>query len=201
MKKRDPYQTLQVRTWQMSFNDLLTVLLAFFILVVSMSNIRADKVQDLSSAAVKSFRTDMTQDSGAQLIRTLNGVEGIEARRVAGGVSIALSESLLYRSGSADIVHQAFLRRVGETLKTQTGAIRVEGHTDSLPIGRGPFSSNWELSAQRAVNAVKFLIGECGIDPKRLSAAGYGDSKPLAPNGTPEGRAANRRVNIIISLQ
>jgi chemotaxis protein MotB len=201
MRKQDPHQTLQTRTWQMSFNDLLTVLLTFFILLVSMSDIRADKIQDVSSAAAKSFRTDVAEDRAVNLIRSLNTTQGIQARRVEGGVSIALSESLLYRSGSAEIVRKDILMGLGENLKNQGGAIRVEGHTDSIPIVNGTYSSNWELSAQRAVNAVKFMVSECGIDPQRLSAAGYGDSKPLAPNSSPEGRAINRRVNIIIALQ
>jgi chemotaxis protein MotB len=201
MRRQGAHQTLQIRTWQMSFNDLLTVLLTFFILLVSMSDIRADRVQDVSAAAAKSFRTEVAEDRAGELIRSLNTTEGIEARRVKGGISIALSESLLYRSGSAEIIRKEILRGLSEHLKNQPGTLRVEGHTDSIPIVNNSYSSNWELSTQRAVNAVKFLVGECGMDPRRLSAAGYGDSKPLAPNSTPEGRAINRRVNIILSLQ
>jgi chemotaxis protein MotB len=91
------------------------------------------------------------------------------------------------------------LSRIGRHLATAGGSIRIEGHTDSIPVRNDQFPSNWELSTQRAVNVVKFLISECGIDPRRLSAAGYGDSRPLASNDTPEGRAVNRRVNINIS--
>lgn len=185
----------------MSFNDLLTVLLTFFILLVAMSDIHADKVQDVSAAAVESFRADVAEDRAQRLVRSLNGTEGIQARRVQGGISIALSEALLYRSGSAEIIRKETLLGLGESLRHQQGTVRVEGHTDSLPIVNDTYASNWELSTQRAVNAVKFLVSECGIDPRRLSAAGYGDSRPLAPNSTPEGRAINRRVNIILSLQ
>jgi chemotaxis protein MotB len=86
-------------------------------------------------------------------------------------------------------------------LRATPGQIRVEGHTDSVPIIGGLFPSNWELSTQRAVNVVKFLIAECGMDPAALSAAGYAESKSVATNETTEGRALNRRVNIILSLK
>jgi len=185
----------------MSFNDLLTVLLTFFILYVSMSEIRAEKVQDVSFAAARSFRTDVAEDRAEKLARSLSTTQGIQAHRVEGGVAVALSESLLFQSGSAEIVRKEILAGVGERLKAQRGAICVEGHTDSVPIVSSAYPSNWELSTQRAVNTVKLLVNECGIDPRRLSAAGYGDSRPLAPNDTPEGRALNRRINIILSLQ
>jgi chemotaxis protein MotB len=120
---------------------------------------------------------------------------------VEGGVSVVLSESLLYLSGSADIIHKDMLKHLGEALKGAGGEIRVEGHTDAIPIASGLFPSNWELSTQRAVNIVKFLVGECGMDPAIFSAAGYADSKPVATNESPEGRSLNRRVNIILSLK
>jgi chemotaxis protein MotB len=114
---------------------------------------------------------------------------------------VVLPEKLLYQSGSADIVHKEALKKLGEKLKAAGGTLRVEGHTDNVPFGHGPFPSNWELSTQRAVNVVKFLAEDCGMDPLTLSAAGYADSRSIATNDTPEGRALNRRVNIIISLQ
>jgi chemotaxis protein MotB len=93
------------------------------------------------------------------------------------------------------------LRHLGQKLKTVAGSIRVEGHTDSIPVSNGYFPSNWDLSTQRAVNVVKFLANECGIDPQNLSAAGYADSRPVASNDSPEGRALNRRVNMIVSFK
>ncbi len=186
----------------MSFNDLLTILLTFFILYVSMSTIRADKIQGISESAAISFRTGSNRwDQRESLILSIGAVEGTKVHRIEGGLSIVLAESLLYRSGSADILNPEILRRIGRHLTTAGGSIRIEGHTDSIPVQNDQFPSNWELSTQRAVNVVKFLISECGIDPKRLSAAGYGDSRPLASNDTPEGRAVNRRVNINLSNQ
>jgi chemotaxis protein MotB len=201
MKNRHPQKELPTRTWQMSFNDLLTVLLTFFILLVSASSIQINKVQDLSVSAAGAFGSRVNEDQKDGLIRTIGAMGGINAYPVSGGVSLILPEALVYRSGSADILHQDLLKQLGQKLKAAAGSIRVEGHTDSIPIAGGAFPSNWELSTQRSVNVVKFLAAECGIDPAKLSAAGYADSKPMASNESPEGRSLNRRVNMIISFK
>lgn len=192
---------IQARTWQLSFSDLLTVLLTFFILLVSVSEINVNKVQDLSSSAAGVFGSTKLQDQHSLLIQAIGTVDGIDVHPVKDGISIVLPESLVYQSGSAYITHQDMLRELGKKLKTVTGSIRVEGHTDSIPVSSGYFPSNWELSTQRAVNVVKFLTNECGIDPQNLSAAGYADSRPVASNDIPEGRALNRRVNMVVSLK
>jgi chemotaxis protein MotB len=185
----------------MSFNDLLTVMLVFFILLVSISNIRADKVLHVSSSASMVFGSEDGEDKRTETIRTIGSLEGVKAYMVDGGVSVVLGESLLYQSGSADIIHKDVLTQLGKVLRATGGEISVEGHTDAIPIVSGLFPSNWELSAQRAVNVVKFLTGECGIAPAICSAAGYADSRPVATNETPEGRSLNRRVNIVLSLK
>lgn len=192
---------IKVRTWQMSFNDLLTVLLTFFILLVSTSEISLNKVQDVSSSVAAAFSPVKTDDRRTILIRAIGHADGINARQIEGGVSIVLPESLVYPSGSDELIHKDALRRIGRTLKTASGSILVEGHTDSIPVANASFPSNWELSALRAVHVVKFLVDECGIDPKNLSAAGYADSRPVATNDSAEGRAQNRRVNLIVSIK
>jgi chemotaxis protein MotB len=203
MRKQDNIREMQVRTWQMSFNDLLTVLLTFFILLVSMSNIHLDKVQELSASAAAVFGSKETEieKKCTQLLHQISTINGLSVSRIAGGISVTLPESLLYHSGSADIIDKDVLRQLGLKLKAADGSIRVEGHTDEIPMTNKSFPSNWELSTQRAVNVVKLLVGECGIDPGKLSAAGYADSRPVAPNDSPEGRALNRRVNVIISVK
>jgi chemotaxis protein MotB len=188
------------RTWQMSFNDLLTVLLTFFILLVAMSDINVNKLQEISLSAADVFRSNKSEDQQSLLIRAIGSVDGINVHPVKGGISIVLSESLVYQSGSVDIIHKDLLRELGQKLKKVASSIRVEGHTDSIPVANSSFASNWELSTRRAVNVVKFLSNECGIDPRILSAAGYADSRPVASNDSPEGRALNRRVNMIVSF-
>jgi chemotaxis protein MotB len=134
-------------------------------------------------------------------IREIGAVEGVNIYAAKGGISIVLPASLVFQSGSTDIIHKDMLRHLGQKLRTVAGSIRVEGHTDSIPVSSRTFPSNWELSTQRAVNVLKFLVTECGIDPGYLSAAGYADSQPVASNESSEGRALNRRVNLIVSLR
>ena len=192
---------IQTRTWQVSFNDLLTILLTFFILLVAVSEINVNKVQDVSLSAAEVFGSNKNEAQQGMLIQSIGSMDGINVHPVNGGISIILPESLVYQSGSADIIHKDMLRELGRKLKTVTGSIRVEGHTDSIPVSNETFPSNWELSIQRAVNVVKFLASECGIDPRNLSAAGYADSRPVVSNASAEGRALNRRVNVIVSLK
>lgn len=201
MKRTAGAQRVEARSWQISFNDLLTVLLTFFILLVSVSAIGVDKVQQVASEAAKSFGTAGRKAPGADLLGALESIPGVHTYRTAGGVAVRLSAAMLFPSGSAEIIHPETLRAVGERLSAAAGPISVEGHTDALPVANDLFASNWELSTRRAVNTVKYLISACGVEPGRLSAAGYADSRPLASNATPEGRALNRRVNIIIALQ
>ena len=192
---------IQTRTWQVSFNDLLTILLTFFILLVAVSEINVNKVQDVSLSAAEVFGSNKNEAQQGMLIQSIGSMDGINVHPVNGVISIILPESLVYQSGSADIIHKDMLRELGRKLKTATGSIRVEGHTASIPVSNGTFPSNWELSIRRAVNVVKFLASECGIDPRNLSAAGYADSRPVVSNASAEGRALNRRVNVIVSLK
>ncbi len=116
-----------------------------------------------------------------------------------------LPDQILFDSGSAEIKLRGLsvLRRVGEILKTDLSnmLIQIGGHTDNVPVGMGKgsaFPSNWELSAARAVNVVHFFEKSLGIDPKRMSAVGYSEHRPIAPNTTEEGRARNRRIEIVV---
>lgn len=201
MMTRLPNRPMQTRTWEMSFNDLLTVLLTFFILLVSISHLRLEKVQDLSSSAIQTFGEDRSADTSLALIGSLSDFAGIRVNPIAGGIELVLPESLVYGSGSADIVRKDLLRQLATRLKDTAADIRIEGHTDNVPVATSAFPSNWELSAQRASNAVRYITEECGINPQLVSAAGYADSRPVATNDSAEGRALNRRVNLIITLK
>ncbi len=90
------------------------------------------------------------------------------------------------------------LKTVGEALKGyENKIIRVVGHTDNVPVAKGQFPSNWELSAMRATTVVRFLQ-ETGVAPERMIASGRGEYNPVAPNDTPEGRQKNRRIEIML---
>lgn len=115
------------------------------------------------------------------------------------GVRIDINDSLLFSSGSADLASSAkgVIIEIANILKDNQRIIQVEGHTDNTPIHNASFYSNWELSAVRATTVVR-MLSETGIQESRLSAVGYGSTKPITTSDTDFGRAKNRRVSIMI---
>lgn len=128
----------------------------------------------------------------------------IQVRRMKDRLSVNLVEKILFDSGRADLKSSGVevLGKVGtELAKIRDKRIQIEGHTDDVPIGgalKERFPSNWELSAARAMAVVHFLQETTGIEPEKLSAAGYGEYQPASSNETPEGRAENRRIEIVL---
>jgi chemotaxis protein MotB len=116
------------------------------------------------------------------------------------GLVISLREIGFYESGSAVLRTSArnALDRLAAVLQTRSEALRVEGHTDNVPIHNRVFASNWELSSARASGLVRQFADHYGFGPQRLSAAGYAEYHPVASNETAEGQAKNRRVDIVI---
>ena len=116
------------------------------------------------------------------------------------GLVVSLREAGFFDSGSADIkpgAQQAF-SRMAEILAQRGYHIRVEGHTDDVPIHNSQFSSNWELSTARSTEMIRLLITKYGLSPEILSAAGYAQYHPIADNSTDAGRSLNRRVDVVI---
>lgn len=114
-------------------------------------------------------------------------------------VEVNLDSKILFESASANL-HQEVLRALSsmsQVLRVVPNEISVEGHTDNIPISTREYPSNWELSSARAASVVHFMARQ-GLDPGRLSAVGMGEHRPLADNSTPEGRATNRRVRLLI---
>lgn len=116
------------------------------------------------------------------------------------GLVISLREAGFYDSGSA-VPHTASmssLDSIADTLKSAPYDIRIEGHTDNVPIHTGQFDSNWELSTARATRLARLFVERHGFQPARLSASGYAEYHPVASNTTAEGRSENRRVDIVV---
>jgi chemotaxis protein MotB len=115
------------------------------------------------------------------------------------GVSVEISESVLFDSGTAVLTprSQIVLRELAEFLRTHPNTVQVEGHTDPTPIRTAQFASNWELSAVRASSVVRLFV-ESGVAPASLSVVGRGSTMPLASNDDPVGRARNRRVEVVL---
>lgn len=141
--------------------------------------------------AIKAKLDKFAADNGIQ--STL--VTTIEER----GLVVSIQETLLFESGSADITTRArdILEKISTVLAVAPNQIKVEGHTDNLPINTAKFPSNWELSVIRSTNVVHILQHD-GISPDRLSAAGYGEFRPISSNDTDAGRGKNRRIDLII---
>jgi chemotaxis protein MotB len=116
------------------------------------------------------------------------------------GLVVSLREIGFYESGSADLRSSSkdAIDRLVHVLKTRPESLRIEGHTDNVPIHTSLFDSNWELSTARASEFVKVLITRYQFPPTRLSAAGFAEFHPVSSNQTAEGRARNRRVDIVI---
>ncbi len=125
--------------------------------------------------------------------------ESVDVEVVSDAIEVRISEQVLFSTGAADLFAQGqdFLSGMLPTFQSSDFEIIVEGHTDNVPIKTAQYPSNWELSAARALSVVHYLERQ-GIQPQRLKAIAYGQTRPLSSNNTQEGRRKNRRVQIIL---
>jgi chemotaxis protein MotB len=117
-------------------------------------------------------------------------------------IKVNISAPILFKSGKASLEPNAIeiLSVMGRLLeKLKQNDILIEGHTDSVPVKSGDYTTNWELSAARAGSVVNYLATTCGIPQEKLILAAYGEYRPIAPNNTAEGRAKNRRIEIVVT--
>jgi chemotaxis protein MotB len=210
--------------WLLTYADLITLLLAFFIVMYSMSKLDAKKfgrmadafsgilhgghlVMETSAEAgdpghgmLKLGELKMLRREIEQKIETQELDDQIETIQDERGLVIRVMESAAFDPGKADLKPQMYsiLDVLARELKTLSNHVRVEGHTDNTPIATFRFPSNWELSTARATQVVRYLVEELDIDPTRISALGYSEYRPIAENTTAAGRGRNRRVDIIV---
>ncbi len=158
----------------------------------------------LRDALAKSAADTAAKNSELEKMRGNLAGQGFDVSLRAGTVVVTLPTNILYGSGSAVLsaAGKEKLRRLTSTLNTdfKDYTIEVRGHTDTEPIRktRNKYKSNWELSYDRAQTVVYYLIKDCNIKPERVRAAACGQYDPVASNKTPEGRAKNRRVEIVV---
>lgn len=126
-------------------------------------------------------------------------VEGVSMAEGTEGITLRIDNNLLFASGQATLTEAGgdVIKGLVPTLEGFGGQISVEGHTDNVPIATAEFPSNWELSTARAIAVLRHLI-DAGLEKDRMRAIGYADTQPLESNDTPEGRAANRRVELLV---
>ncbi len=210
--------------WLLTYSDLITLLLGLFVILYAMSKIDAGKYAELVSAmggvfgkekpGVLQGQTGMLQSVMPQLQSERQKIEkeiqdalgsGMKKNLVSvsqneRGITIHIMEELLFNSGSAEFKASslAVLDSLASVLKKMPNDIRIEGHTDNVPISTSQFPSNWHLSVARAVNAGYYLIQKHGLDPEKVSVVGYAEYRPLVPNTSDENRSRNRRVDIVI---
>ena len=116
------------------------------------------------------------------------------------GLIVSLKEAGFFNSGQANIKPEAYeiINTIAEVMTQYNNPLRLEGHTDNVPINSALFPSNWELSTARATNGLKYLLKNFDVDPGKISATGYAEFRPIADNATAEGRAKNRRVDLVM---
>ena len=218
-------ETAGMMRWLLTYADMITLLLALFIILFSISTINKVKFQALVHAISGGFDNDWAinqpPNGGTNGVESLNASSKIPAIQKQleqyvqknklqnqvttrldhrGLVISLLSDKSYYDSGSAQLRPdtQAILDKVAKFLRNNTYLVRVEGFTDNEPIGTSVYPTNWELSTARATNVVRYLVEKDGMEPTRISAGGYGEYHPRVMNDTPEHKQQNRRVDIVI---
>jgi chemotaxis protein MotB len=231
MKKRkseDERENLE--RWLITYADLITLLLAFFIMMYTFSKQDAHTHQEVAEHLKAIFKgeSSVVKEGGATGQKEANASPGsagtgreIEAElesqiaamadandeghkisvfRDERGIVIRIMDRAFFDEGKAELKETAksALRKIVPILEKSKNHVRIEGHTDDVPINTAEFTSNWELSTRRATEVVRYLIEKYGFLPHRISASGYAEYRPVAPNDTQQNRALNRRIEIIL---
>jgi len=159
---------------------------------------RPPEVPNPSDIDVAQLRRELEQALGEELKS-----HEIEMRVGPSGLVISLREIGFFNSGEAALLPggSSAIGRIASVLGDRGLEIRVEGHTDNMPIHNSHFRSNWELSTARATEVVQYLVENYGFDPRYVSAAGYSEYRPISSNDTVEGRSKNRRIDVVIVAQ
>jgi chemotaxis protein MotB len=214
--------------WLLTYADLITLLMIFFIVMYSMSAVDKNKFQVVAEQLGVVFgdgQVILIKDSGAggllkdipynpkvELDETQKKLQDyIEANGLGTmasiykderGMVVSLSEGLLFPSGSAelDVKSHEILKKIAGAISVLPNYVRVEGFTDNIPIRSVHYKSNWELASQRAINVAQILIGG-GSAPQRISTVSYGEYRPIVPNDNEVNRKLNRRVDIVVMTQ
>ena len=136
-----------------------------------------------------------------EIVESKNLEDAVKVEVTEKGIAIMLRDPVGFASGSADLRDQGknILGDISEVIKGNPDLkVRVEGHTDDVPISSSRYHSNWELSSARSLSVVQLLSGQTGIHPQNMSAVGYGEFRPIVPNTSPENRSKNRRIQIFV---
>ncbi len=227
MKKQQEEECKGAPAWMATFSDMVTLLMVFFIMILSYSTIELEKfrgaissmkgalgiLDNMKNKATPEQRTSIEgrehykeqvqrQVKDIKKVLEQEGVaDQVQVEADGSGIHIRLGDNIMFDVGKAELKPSAFpiLNAIANMVHgKQFKEIFVEGHTDNVPIHTAKYPTNWELSTARALSVVRYLHYVEGIDASRLAAVGYGEYRPLVPNTTPQNRAKNRRVEIYI---
>jgi len=224
MPKKNKKAAAGAPAWMVTFSDMVTLLLTFFVLLLSMSHMDDVKFSKASDSLAGAFgvlgsstKTELTRpkvvsyspvddDFNSRVYRRLKSKlrelklnKKVELVKDRGAVVLRVDESILFASGEKDLSPEAdpVLRKVAELVRPIPLNLKVEGHTDD----RGDELANWDLSVARAVSVLRFLATNQLMPLTRMAATGYGSQKPLFPNTSERERALNRRVEFVLESQ
>ncbi len=223
-RRKQDNQHENLERWLLTYSDLITLLLAFFIVMYSMSRVDAKRFGKMAEAlngvlkggttVINKQNSESQKGHGLLQLGDLNMIQKqiekrfnklgredvVQTEITERGLVVHIMESALFKVGSATLEPKAkdVLDIVYEQIKGIPNHVRVEGHTDDRPINTSLFPSNWELSTARATEVVRYFIDKFNFPPDKLSALGYGEYRPIRANNSIENRAKNRRVDIVI---
>jgi chemotaxis protein MotB len=223
-------------TWLLPYSDMLTLLLALFIVMFAMSKVDQQKFQRLSQEfnAIFTGGTGILNDTGGKSKTALSTVGATSNKKTnlvmeqdqmtqiksklqqeiksggyqdriginlnSEGLTISIQDNVIFNSGEAEVLSKfdPVLVHISNMIKPLDNDIRVSGHTDNIPIKSGKFNSNWDLSYERALNVMNFLVDIGQLKPQKFSIQAYGEYNNKYDNSTEAGRAKNRSVDILI---
>jgi chemotaxis protein MotB len=227
-RRKDLIIRRKVDGWVMTYADMMSLLLTFFVLIVSFSSLQESKFKQAAASLQEAFglmehpesviefqnpvypdrineseNTDVYYEMQEleQVILETGLDQEVEIQLQENGVMFRIQAPFLFGSGLADLREEprSVLSELSVMFKKFPYQIRIEGHTDSIPINSERFPSNWELSSARAVTVARYFQG-LGLPPERIAATGFGEYHPLGDNATAPGREKNRRVEIFLQL-
>ncbi|MFZ5579287.1 MAG: OmpA/MotB family protein [Pseudomonadota bacterium] len=210
--------------WLMTFGDLMSLLLVMFVFIVAFSSFEPERyaVSDAPHPAEGTGQPSVPADAppadtpmplthapkepeNAPLPELDPAFQSlgndVQINVQSGQINLQIPDSILFAAGTANLSEAGLplLDRIAEALKGNDYGISIEGHTDSIPIRNVRYPSNWELSSARAAIVLRYFIAR-GVAPERMRAIGYADTRPVVPNDTPESRARNRRVALVLHV-
>lgn len=244
-KKKEHHEEEIPESWLLPYADILTLLLALFIVLFASSSVDAGKFQQLAQAfnsalsggtgffdyphplpeddaqaidddlgdgdnekrrkeiaqQVEKLELENIQKRVNTYIEQNNLIDKLSTSLTDEGLLVTIRDNVLFNSGSAEVRQNDIYtaNEISELLVMNPPRnIIISGHTDNVPIRTAQFSSNWELSVMRAINFMKIVLKNEDLDPAMFSAKGFGEFRPVATNDTVDGRATNRRVEILI---